>query len=66
MKPVSPKSAASEQNGFLADGSEIGHTCMVFATRVAEGIKDAGNCPQLTESGKADLSTYMDQFELDI
>jgi len=40
-------------------------TCMVFATRVAEGVKDEGNCPQLTEREKTDLAAYLGRFELD-
>ena len=40
-------------------------TCMVFANRVAEGIKGPEDCPPLSaENGKA-LSKYMAQFDFD-
>ena len=40
-------------------------TCMVFATRVAEGVKDSDDCPALTPSGKTDLDAYMNNFAID-
>jgi len=40
-------------------------TCMVFATRVAEGIRDAGNCPQMESEQKTELTSYLDRFQLD-
>ena len=41
-------------------------TCMVFATLVAEGAKDASDCPQLGMENKSSLSAYMKSFQLDI
>jgi ArsR family metal-binding transcriptional regulator len=40
-------------------------TCMVFATRVADGVNDSGDCPALTPAAKLDLDTYMKQFAMD-
>lgn len=37
-------------------------TCMVFATRVAEGINDSDDCPALPPAAKADLDEYMAPF----
>ena len=37
-------------------------TCTVFATRVAEGVKDSGNCPLMTPGGKQSLDDYMAGF----
>lgn len=37
-------------------------TCMVFATRVAEGVKDGDDCPPLTPTAKASLDEYMKPF----
>lgn len=34
-------------------------TCMVFAARVAEGIKTGENCPLLTEAGRQALEDYL-------
>ena len=39
-------------------------TCMVFATRVAEGVKDSGNCPPMTPEGKQSLDDYMAVFSV--
>jgi len=39
-------------------------TCLVFATRVAEGIKDAGDCPPIGQAEKESLTAYMDRFQL--
>lgn len=41
-------------------------TCLVFATRVAEGIKDSDDCPALTQAGKTDLDDYMKPFAIDM
>lgn len=38
-------------------------TCMVFATLVAQGVKDAGNCPPLSSTDKIALSEYMAPFQ---
>lgn len=37
-------------------------TCMVFATRVAEGIKSGSDCPPLKGSAKTNLDAYMLPF----
>jgi len=37
-------------------------TCMVFATRVAEGAKGAEDCPPLSEDRKKKLHDYMARF----
>ena len=37
---------------------------MVFATRVAEGVKDSGNCPPMTPEGKQSLDDYMAVFSV--
>jgi ArsR family metal-binding transcriptional regulator len=39
-------------------------TCMVFATLAAQGVKDAEDCPALTEDKQRLLQTYLDRFEL--
>ncbi len=39
-------------------------TCMVFATRVAEGVKDSDDCPALTSTPKAALDAYMKPFAM--
>lgn len=41
-------------------------TCMVFATRVAEGAKDSSDCPAMTSATKADLDAYMKPYALDV
>ena len=40
-------------------------TCMVFATRVAEDVKDSDDCPALTPSSKTDLDAYMNNYAID-
>jgi len=40
-------------------------TCMVFAARVAEGIKEAADCPCLESGDKKKLNGYMGRFNLD-
>ena len=40
-------------------------TCMVFATKVAEGGKGADNCTQLNEDQKDKLNKYMERFNID-
>lgn len=40
-------------------------TCMVFATRVAEGAKGPEDCPQLEGKNKEVLTQYMSRFQLD-
>ncbi len=41
-------------------------TCMVFATKVAEGAKGAQNCPQIQEANSIKLTEYMSRFKLDL
>ncbi|MEJ2729897.1 MAG: (Fe-S)-binding protein [Deltaproteobacteria bacterium] len=41
-------------------------TCMVFAARMAEGIKDAGDCPPMGSGNKQRLEEYMSQFKFDV
>lgn len=40
-------------------------TCMVFATRMAEGAKGIEKCKQISDGNKIKLSNYMDQFLLE-
>ena len=40
-------------------------TCMVFASRVAEGVKGPKDCPPLEEENIGRLSDYMGRFQLD-
>lgn len=40
-------------------------TCMVFAVRVTEGVKDHANCPALQEDKKEALANYLSQFRFD-
>jgi len=37
-------------------------TCMVFATRVASGLKDADGCPPLTGEKKAEFEKFLSGF----
>lgn len=39
-------------------------TCMVFAARVAEGVKTAQDCPPMEEEKRKRLDDYMKQFHL--
>jgi ArsR family metal-binding transcriptional regulator len=41
-------------------------TCMVFAARAAEGIKDAADCPPLTAEDLKRLGNYMGRFNFDV
>lgn len=40
-------------------------TCMVFATRIAEGAKAPEDCPGLDARQKQELTEYMTPFQLD-
>ncbi|MBU1342470.1 MAG: Fe-S cluster protein [Proteobacteria bacterium] len=40
-------------------------TCMVFAIRVMEGIKDQNDCPGLSVENKEQLQHYLSQFDFD-
>ena len=39
-------------------------TCMVFATFVAEGGKDASDCPALRDENREKLNSYIEPFQL--
>lgn len=41
-------------------------TCMVFATRVAEGVKGSDDCPALAPAAKAELDAYMQPFAVGV
>lgn len=40
-------------------------TCMVFAARVAEGLKDQNSCPHLESEKKTELDKYLSQFNFE-
>ena len=40
-------------------------TCMVFAARVAEGVKGPEDCPPLNDGQRARLQDYLSRFRLD-
>jgi len=40
-------------------------TCMVFAAKMAEGIKGVGDCPPLDDAARRQLGAYMSRFKLD-
>lgn len=40
-------------------------TCMVFATRVREGIKTGDDCPPLDDAARQRLAAYLKPFRLD-
>jgi ArsR family metal-binding transcriptional regulator len=39
-------------------------TCMVFATLVVEGGKDASDCPALSDENREKLNSYIEPFQL--
>jgi len=41
-------------------------TCMVFAARMAEGVKGVEDCPGLSQENRAKLENYMEQFTFDV
>lgn len=41
-------------------------TCMVFATRVAEGVKSGGDCPSMTDANRRNLDAYMKPYAIDV
>jgi len=41
-------------------------TCMVFAALAAQGVKNADDCPALTEEKKRLLQTYLARFRFDL
>ena len=41
-------------------------TCMVFAARMAEGVKGGEDCPGLSQENRAKLENYMEQFNFDV
>ena len=40
-------------------------TCMVFATRVVEGVKDGNDCPEISAENKGRLGTYLANFRFE-
>ncbi len=40
-------------------------TCMVFAVRVTEGVKDQNNCPAMDEENRCELKEYLSQFHFE-
>jgi len=40
-------------------------TCMVFAARIAEGVKDGADCPPLGPKDRHCLDEYMSQFKFE-
>jgi ArsR family metal-binding transcriptional regulator len=40
-------------------------TCMVFAAQMADGGREAAQCPELGEAGRAKLDAYLAPFALD-
>ena len=40
-------------------------TCLVFATRLAEGVKAAPDCPELSEKDERGLEDYLAQFHFE-
>ena len=40
-------------------------TCMVFAVRVIEGVKDHSNCPPLAPEKKEALAAYLSRFKFE-
>ncbi len=38
-------------------------TCMVFATKVAEGVKGSDDCPEIQDRAGKNLDDYMDLFQ---
>ena len=41
-------------------------TCMVFATKIAEGAKGPEDCPHLEEKKRMRLEEYMEPFQFDV
>ena len=41
-------------------------TCMVFAARVAEGVKGAADCPPLKGESRQRLEEYLSRFKFDV
>ncbi|NNL76861.1 MAG: Fe-S cluster protein [Desulfobacterales bacterium] len=41
-------------------------TCMVFAARVAEGVKGPADCPPINSDNMQILEEYMGQFKIDV
>jgi ArsR family metal-binding transcriptional regulator len=41
-------------------------TCMVFAVRMAEGVKAVADCPPLTAAAREELDDYIQGFNFDI
>jgi len=41
-------------------------TCMVFASLVAEGVKEPQDCPPLTDQNKYDLQKHLEKFSFGV
>ncbi|UCD78718.1 MAG: hypothetical protein JSW26_25505 [Desulfobacterales bacterium] len=41
-------------------------TCMVFAARMTEGVKEPADCPPMDAGKKQQLEEYMSRFKFDI
>jgi CO dehydrogenase/acetyl-CoA synthase gamma subunit (corrinoid Fe-S protein) len=41
-------------------------TCMVFATRLTEGVKGAGDCPAMDADDRQRLKQYLSRFHFDV
>lgn len=41
-------------------------TCMVFAAKMAEGVKGVEDCPPLDDAVRRQLGAYMSRFNLDV
>ncbi len=39
-------------------------TCMVFAVRVMDGVKDQDDCPEMSDENRKALKEYLSQFRL--
>jgi len=40
-------------------------TCLVFASKVIEGVKNQNDCPPITEEKKQQLAAYLSQFRFE-
>ena len=52
--------------GSATNCGECGEsTCLVFATRLAEGVKAVKDCPDLSKEAKQGLEDYLGRFHLE-
>jgi ArsR family metal-binding transcriptional regulator len=40
-------------------------TCLIFATRLAEGVKSPGDCPELSLKHRQNLEAYLRGFQFE-